>query len=187
MLTLPTNYYDASKKRRGHANRGMNLENLINQANERYRSLRRAAVHKAPTPVKITEITPKGRVMGLLDRKAFVDYFGVADGFSVAFDAKETKESYFPLRNVEAHQLQHLADWEFQGGHAFLVVHFAKYKATYIITYEQFDSWVKSNERKSIPHEFFEQNCSKVEPGMNVTLDWLTAFKRIHWDAQGDV
>lgn len=71
--------------------RGASLEELINVTNEKYREKKLALVQKIPTPIKPIKIDKETRhiTLAYFDQKSTVDYIGIAQGYAVAFDAKE--------------------------------------------------------------------------------------------------
>ena len=143
-----------------YANRGMKLEKLIDESNKAYlfgTGLQRnyiASVHKVPTPTKILN-KKKGIVTGYNTRGEFVDYVGtMIGGFSLAFDAKETKQKSLPLANIHESQYKFLSTWYSLGAITFLVVHFSELDEYYRIDFKELrDAWNNALEggRKSIP------------------------------------
>lgn len=92
-----------------YANRGMNLEELINFVNEIYLKKRVALVQKISTPWKIVR---KGKqiISAFPEHESTLDYRGtVKPGISISFDAKETmNEDGLPLANIKAHQIKYM-------------------------------------------------------------------------------
>ena len=75
------------------ANRGMALENDINETNKYYREYDIALVYKKPTPIRITKTNYQNmRVTdGFFECPSTLDYNGVYKGYYIEFDAKETR------------------------------------------------------------------------------------------------
>ena len=54
-----------------YSNRGMNLENELNQANEYYRLIDKAYIYKKPTPIKITKVDYPSRDKAVIKEAFF--------------------------------------------------------------------------------------------------------------------
>lgn len=151
-------------KSRSHANRGKQLERLIDKSNKEYlfgTGLMKnyiASVHKIPTPVTILKKN-KNLLTGFNTRGEFVDYVGtMIGGFSIAFDAKETKGKSLPLANIHESQYKFLSTWYSLGAVTFLVVHFTDLDEYYRIDFKELrEAWnnKESGKRgcKSIRHD----------------------------------
>src|SRR5699024_7123096 len=79
-----------------YRNRGMNLEEDINETNKFYLATNRAIIHKKPTPIQIVRVHyPKRSAAviseGYFQAKATTDYNGIYKGKHIDFEAKETK------------------------------------------------------------------------------------------------
>ena len=115
-----------------HKNRGMNLEEDLNQANEYYRSIDKAYIYKKPTPIKITKVDYPSRDKALIKEAFFTipsttDYNGVYKGHYIDFEAKETKSTTsFTLSNIHPHQIKHLQNIERHKGISFRTVFYWK-------------------------------------------------------------
>lgn len=163
-----------------HANRGKHLERLIDITNRQYRHAGRATVHKIPTPVQIT--SRNGRyVSGKLGSGELVDYIGMSNGRAIAFDAKQTAGTSFPLGNIQPHQFDFLERWHDHDGIAFLIVHFSKKDEYYYLSFEHLERWKEHMDgggRKSIPYAFFQSDCERIESSNGYLLDYLSAVGR---------
>lgn len=159
-----------------YANRGKQLERLIDMTNHQYRNKGFADVRKIPTPVQITG-NNKGRITGRLNKGELVDYFGICNGRSVIFDAKETSIDRFPLDKLHAHQFDILKSWHEKGARAFLLVSFAKRQSeTYILPFEplrEFWEGFTGDGPKSIPHKYFVEHCDQVKSEKGYVLHYL--------------
>ena len=100
------------KKEINYKNRGMDLENLINDACKYYLEHDLAVIYKKPTPIGIVDVDYKN---GATINKAYfkepstLDYNGIWQGKYVEFDAKECKsKTSFPLNNIHLHQINHI-------------------------------------------------------------------------------
>src|SRR5574344_2367490 len=104
----------------------MNLENLINEANDYYLQNDIAVIYKKPTPVAIKKVIVSGndkKITGSLKQKSTLDYVGLYDGYYLDFDAKSTKnKNDLPLANIHEHQIEHIKKIINHKGLAFLII-----------------------------------------------------------------
>ena len=75
----------ASQKQKSYSNRGMTLEEDINQSNTYYLSTGKAVIHKKPTPVQIVNVDYPKRSAAVIKEAYFkqastTDYNGVYNG-----------------------------------------------------------------------------------------------------------
>ena len=77
ILFYPNNIKKEVKKNISFANRGMDLEKLISDANNYYLSIDKAVIYKKPTPVKISSVTYKNDIPKL---REISDYFYKTSG-----------------------------------------------------------------------------------------------------------
>ena len=165
-------------KNRSYANRGMQLERILELANKKYLNSGIADIQKLPTPVKIMKVTGS-KVEGVRTKGHLVDYVGIYNGVSLIFDAKETKEARFPLQNVELHQYERLKSWSEKGAIAFLIVYFAKYDKYFYLPFASLKwAFERANEggRKSIAYEEFEICAQEVKSKDGYVLHYLEAI-----------
>ena len=125
-----------------HANRGMDLENDINNTNSYYLDNDIAIVYKKPTPIKVSKVNyNKNHTIiteAFYEMPSTTDYNGIYKGKYIDFDAKEVKNSSsFALSNLHAHQLKHLKRVKEHGGISFLIVRFYKNNITYLIEIDE--------------------------------------------------
>jgi len=165
----------------GHANRGMGLERIMDLTNEIYRRKGLAVVSKAATPWKVQRSRQTGKVINAFpEKKSTVDYHGTANGVSLYFDAKMTKEtSRFPLSNVEHHQYEYLKDMHNQGAKCFLLIEFSEFRKVHLLKYEDLHQWwelMAQGGRKSIPYDWIAENCQQVKQNGFVPVDYLEAL-----------
>ncbi|WP_373896362.1 Holliday junction resolvase RecU [Virgibacillus sp. CBA3643] len=157
--------------------RGKALENMIEHTNSVYRSKGLALVHKEPTPWNVN-YNPKKRVnIAFPEKKGTVDFEGVSKGRSIAFDAKTTEnKTSFPLKNIADHQINYLRDHQKQEGFSFIIVEFAKSQERFLLTFDQLHSWwveMFRGGRKSIPYQYFKENCKQIRSRNGVAVDYL--------------
>lgn len=159
-----------------YGNRGMTLEEDINLTNEYYKENNIALIYKKPIPIKVLRINEtKTRIKdGFYEKKSTLDYSGIYKEKYIEFDAKETNnKTSFPLSNIHEHQIEHIKNILFYKGIAFLIVRFNIINKTYLLEGQQLVDFIKNNERKSIPLDYFEKNCKKIELKYRPRLDYL--------------
>lgn len=169
-------------KKISHANRGMVLEELINEANRFYLENDIAVIYKKPTPIGIVEV--KSNDKRKIITKAFfkepstLDYSGIYRGKYIEFDAKETKcKTSFPLANISKNQINHMKNVINHGGISFLIIKindgFYFVDASYIINF------IESEKRKSIPFSNIEEYGYKINRRNLVQIDYIKIIDKI--------
>ena len=147
-----------------YSNRGMDLENDINDTNKYYLDNDIAVIYKKPTSVTIHKAEYPGPHEAIIKEAYFktpstTDYNGVYKGKYIDFEAKETKsKTSFSLDNIHPHQIEHLKRIENHNGIAFLIVRFTTLNETYLIFAKDFLDFINKEERKSIPLNYFKEN-----------------------------
>ena len=162
-----------------HSNRGMNLENDLNDTNNYYLNNDIAIIYKKPTPITINKVDYKSRKDAVIKEAHFkipstTDYNGIYKGKYIDFEAKETRsETSFPLNNIHKHQIDHLIKIHKHGGIGFIIVRFTKLNKTYLLFIEDLINFLETNERVSIPISYFDKYAYLVKEGLNPRLDYL--------------
>lgn len=167
------------KEKISYANRGMGLENLLNETNNYYIEKGIALIYKKPTPIGISKVSyVNGKQIikeGFFQSPSTLDYNGVYKGYYIDFDAKETtSKTSFPLTNIHPHQLTHIRRVINHQGITFLII---KMCATYFL----FPGWdlidfVDNNTRKSIPLEYIKEKSYVIKEGFIPPLDYIKAL-----------
>ncbi len=164
------------------ANRGMGLENDINETNNYYRTYDIALIYKKPTPIRITKTDYENlRITdGFFETQSTLDYNGVYRGFYIEFDAKETKsKTSFSINNIHKHQIEYIKKALKHGGIIFLIVRFTTLKKDYILKGNELLNFIETQNRKSIPLEYFEKNCYKIEIKYAPRLDYIKIVDKL--------
>jgi len=162
-----------------YANRGMILEEDINQTNIYYRNHNIALVYKKPTPIKVVKVEyPQNKIKeAYFDEPSTLDYNGIYKGMYIEFDAKETHcKTSFPLSNIHAHQLKHIKSVISYGGIAFLIVRFATLNKTFVLMGKDLIKFIECNDRKSIPVSYFEEFGYFLELKYNPRVDYISVI-----------
>lgn len=165
-----------------YANRGMTLEEDINQTNEYYNVKDIALVYKKPTPIQVVQVEyPKNRIReAYFHEPSTLDYTGIYKGNYIEFDAKETQsKTSFPLSNIHEHQMRHMERVIYFGGITFLIVRFSFFNLTYLIDGDDVVHFEERFHRKSIPLDFFKKNCYLIEFKYSPRLDYIKCVDKI--------
>lgn len=160
------------------SNRGMTLEQDLNDTNLFYRNNDIAVIYKKPTPITINKVDYKSRKDAVIKEAHFIipsttDYNGIYQGMYIDFEAKETRKNYFPLANIHAHQIEHLRKIRKCGGIGFIIVRFVLKNNTYLLEIDKIDKFLDNSNRKSIPEEYFIKEGYLIKQGYNPYLDYL--------------
>lgn len=168
-----------------YKNRGMDLESLINSSNDYYLENDKAVIYKKPTPIGLVDVDyKKGEIKSAyFASKSTLDYNGVYKGRYLDFDAKEShSKTSFPLSNISPHQIEHIKRVLRQDGITFLIVSIAN--CYYLLKGEDLLEFIKSNERKSIPLDYFKNNCMVIKEKLRPRLDYLEIVDKIYFKGE---
>ena len=168
-----------------YRNRGMDLENLLNQANDYYRDIDKAIIYKKPTPIGLIDVDyKKGEIKkAYFKEKSTFDYNGVYRGRYIDFEAKEShSKTSFPLSNIHPHQIEHLKRVLKHGAIAFLIVSIDN--AFYLLKGEDLLEFLKKTKRKSIPISYFKDNCYKIKEKLKPTIDYLSIVDSVYFKGE---
>ncbi len=169
-----------------YGNRGMGLEQDLNDTNNYYLQNKIAVIHKKPTPITIVSVDYKSRKDAVIKEAYFktpstTDYNGIYKGKYIDFEAKETKNKQgFPLINIHKHQLEHLKMIIEAGGIAFLIIRFTSFNETYLISAKKFLDYIIINKKKTIPIKFFNENGHILKEKYNPRLDYLSIIDKFY-------
>ena len=164
---------------KSYSNRGMNLENDLNDTNNYYLVNNIAIIHKKPTPITINKVDYKSRTDAVIKEAHFkvpstTDYNVIYKGKYIDFEAKETKSTTsFPLSNIHKHQIKHLESIYNHGGIGFIIVRFVKLNKTYLLFIEDLINFLNNNKRVSIPISYFNEYGHIIKEGISPRLDYI--------------
>jgi len=170
MITIKNN------KLINYGNRGMTLEQDINLTNEYYKEKKIALIYKKPIPIKVLKINEtKTRIKdGFYEQKSTLDYNGIYKEKYLEFDAKETNsKTSFPISNIHKHQIEHIKNILYYKGIVFLIIRFNYHNKTFLITGETLLNYLNHSTRKSIPYDFFVDNCLEIKIKYAPRVDYL--------------
>lgn len=181
-MKYPGNINKTYKKEINYKNRGMDLENLINEACKYYLEENMAIIYKKPTPIGVVEVDYKN---GAIIKKAYfkepstLDYNGIYKGKYIEFDAKEChSRTSFPLKNVHAHQIKHIENIINHGGFVFLII--SMNENFYLFKGEDLLTFSNSKTRKSIPFNIIESKGYKLNYNYKIGLDYLSGIEKAY-------
>ena len=159
-----------------YGHRGMTLEYDLNLTNDYYLEKDLALIYKKPTPIKVLKVNDtKTRIKdGFYEQKSTLDYSGVYLGKYIEFDAKETNsKTSFPISNIHTHQITHIKNVLKHKVIAFLIIRFNYHNQTFLLEGNKLLEFINNNERKSIPYEYFINNCQIIPIKYRPRLDYL--------------
>lgn len=177
-----------TKQKINYSNRGMTLEEDLNETNEFYLSQNIAVIHKKPTPVQIVDVHYPKRSAAVIKEAYFkqastTDYNGVYKGKYLDFEAKETKNTTsFPLQNFHEHQIVHMENVLKQDGIAFIIISFSTLEEIYFmeaIHLVEFWNRMLNGGRKSITKTEVELTSHKIPIGYQPRIDYLKIIDKL--------
>ena len=187
---VPSKKISSQSKQVSYSNRGMTLEEDINETNQYYLSFNVAVIHKKPTPVQIVDVHYPTRSAAVIKEAYFkqpstTDYNGVYMGRYIDFEAKETKnKTSFPLQNFHEHQIQHMELVFKQDGITFVLLRFSLSEEVYLLPFEALKYYwdrMKNGGRKSMKKEEIQEKGSPVSLGLHPRVDYLKVVRQIYF------
>lgn len=159
-----------------HKNRGMILEDMIEEANEYYRENDIAYIYKKPTPIGVVKVVYTNNERRIKDAfyktPSTLDFNGLYKGRYIEFDAKETmSKTSFPLANIHEHQLKHIKNIFNNGGTVFLIIRIND--EYYLLPGKNIIDFVNTETRKSIPYSYIKENGYLLNYNYNKGLDYI--------------
>lgn len=143
-------------------NNGMHLEVLINKSISLFNLQYQAFFKKRCLDIIIKNID-NSYVQGKIKQKSETDYYGFYKGDYFDFEAKQTNKNSFLIKQIQPHQLAHLYLIHKNSGFSFLIICFINYNLYFIITFQQLINYYQKTKRKSIPFQWFKDQCIELE------------------------
>lgn len=177
------------EKKWTYSNRGMTLEDDINETNAFYLERGLAVIHKKPTPVQIVNVDYPKRSAAVIKEAYFkqastTDYNGLYKGRYIDFEAKETKNSTsFPLKNFHGHQISHMRRVVDQGGICFVLLRFSESEEIFLLEAGSlFPFWerMENGGRKSIAKTEIEENGHRIQLGFQPRIDYIKVIDYLY-------
>jgi recombination protein U len=191
--------YQASKgpkknkveKKFSFSNRGMTLEEDLNETNIYYLERQIAVIHKKPTPVQIVNVDYPSRSAAVIKEAYFkqastTDYNGIYKGRYIDFEAKETKNSTsFPLQNFHQHQIDHMKNILAQGGICFVILRFTATEEIFFLeAVHLLHFWSRQLKggRKSMTKPEIEELAYKITIGYQPRIPYLSVIDQLYFN-----
>ena len=168
-----------------YKNRGMFLENIINDTNTYYNSIDKCLIFKKPTPIKVLNVSYPNNKSHLIDKAVYssistLDYNGIYRGKYIEFDAKEChSKTSFPLENIKEHQINHIRKVILQKGIVFLIIFMNN--EFYLLPGEKLIEFIDNNGRKSIKYETIKEISIKITESYTPRLKYLDAVDNAYF------
>ena len=170
------------KKQTIYKNRGMNLENDINESNQYYIEQKKAFIYKKPTPIKLVKVNYKiGKIEeAYFEMPSTTDYNGIYKGKYIDFEAKETINTKgFPLVNIHKHQIEHIRNIYQSKGICFLIVRFVKHNITYLLMAKDFLEYIDNNKKSIISFDYFKEKGFVLKEKFIPRIDYLEIIDKL--------
>ncbi|WP_440895702.1 Holliday junction resolvase RecU [Amphibacillus sp. Q70] len=178
-----------AERQQTFSNRGMTLEEDINQTNDYYLTHQICVIHKKPTPVQIVKVDYPKRSAAVIKEGYFkqastTDYNGVYKGRYLDFEAKETKnKTSFPLHNFHEHQIEHMKSVEKQDGIVFVIIHFRTHEKTFLLPavklFPLWDRQYTNAGRKSIPYQYILDEGFEIPTNYPAIIDYIKVIDQV--------
>jgi recombination protein U len=168
------------------ANRGMELEKIINESNVFYNENDIALITKRPTPINVIKVdySSNARIVdAYFEKQSTTDYNGIYRGRYIDFEAKSCRNrTSFPLSNIFTHQINHLQKVIKQGGIAFFIIWLVLIDETYLVPADRLLEFQSNKTRKSITINELKKMGILIDEGLNPRLDYLKAVDRLFFN-----
>ncbi|MGM9877031.1 MAG: Holliday junction resolvase RecU [Bacilli bacterium] len=168
-----------------YKNRGMFLENILNDSNTYYNSIDKSLIYKKPTPIKVLNVTYPNNRSHLIDKAVYsnistLDYNGIYRGKYIEFDAKEChNKTSFPISNVKEHQIEHIKKVIKQNGIVFLIIYMNN--EFFLLKGEDFIEFLNNTDKKSIKFEYIIEKGYKIKESYLPRLKYLDAVDEAYF------
>ena len=175
-------------KNASYKNRGMFLENIINDSNTYYNSIDYCLIYKKPTPIKVLNVSYPTNKSHLIDKAVYssistLDYNGIYKGKYIEFDAKEChSKTSFPLSNIKEHQLEHIKKVILQKGIVFLIIYMNN--EFFLLKGEDIIEYINNYDRKSIEFEYLVNKGYKIKESYLPRLKYLDAVDEAYFKGE---
>jgi len=171
-------------------NRGMFLENLINESNTYYNSIDKCVIYKKPTPIKVLNVSYPSNKSHLIDKAVYssistLDYNGIYKGKYIEYDAKEChSKTSFPLSNIKLHQIDHIKKIIKHGGIVFLII--MMNDEFFLLKGEDIIEFINTKERKSIDFEYLKDKGYKISESYLPRLKYLDIVDKVYFEVKNE-
>ncbi|WP_027120736.1 Holliday junction resolvase RecU [Mycoplasmopsis lipofaciens] len=157
-------------------NRGMLLEQIINQTLSYYFENNIAYIEKKNLPIKFFKVDNRTLKDAFIYKKSTVDYIGCFKGKFVAFEAKTTNLPKLPKNNILQHQWNYLLNIDKNGGLAFFIILFSFCDEFYLISARKLSEIIGT----SVSYEHIKKIGFKIELTFPGIIDFLPYLNKIN-------
>lgn len=181
MIKYPNNLKkDTILKYNNYSNRGMTLENELNDTNYYYLINDIAIIYKKPTPIQTVKTNGAKITDAYFKEPSTTDYNGLYKGYYVDFEAKETiSKTSFPLENIHKHQIEHIRKIFNHKGIVFIIVRFTKLNQTYLLFGNDFLNYIDNSvKKKSIPLDYFNKKGHLINMKLGPKVDYIEIINK---------
>ncbi len=172
-------------KKGSEANRGMNLEDAINQSNEYYKDHDICLITKRPTPINVVKVdySHGARITdAYFEKESTTDYNGVYKGRYIDFETKNTKtKTSFPFANIEDHQIDHLERVIHHGGIAFFIIEFQLLSEIYLVDASIVIERYRNGPTKSLSLKEIKEKGIQLEEAYNPRIKYIDAVDKLYF------
>ena len=169
-----------------YKNRGMFLENILNDTNTYYNSIEKCLIYKKPTPIKVLSVSYPTNKSHMIDKAVYsnistLDYNGIYREKYIEFDAKECHiKTSFPLSNIKEHQINHIKNIIKQKGIIFLII--MMNNEFYLLKGENLIEYINNSNRKSIEYSYLKEKGYKIIESYTPRLKYLDAVDKAYFE-----
>lgn len=166
--------------------RGMSLEKDLNDSNAYYDVMKRALIHKKPTPIQVVKVEYPARSAAKICEAYYktpstTDYNGIYRGRPIDFEAKETKsKTSFPFKSIHTHQIEHLRKVLYHKGIGFFIIRFTSYGETFLVDASTIlQLW--DDGKKSISYTLIKETSSLIRESLSPRLRYLDNVDELYF------
>lgn len=158
-IKATTSKTSVDKRNTSLANRGMDLEEIVNNQCKEYKKDGKAYIFKLHTDWQVQR-RGKFIVSAFPKAKSLTDFFGVlSNSESIAIEVKNTNnKTSFPLSNIKEHQFIFLEEWSKYTRHSYYIIRFKEYDEIYLVHSSKVQNFKDTETRKSIPYKWFTES-----------------------------
>ena len=181
-VLYPNNIKKQYNKQINYANRGMDLEDLINKTNEYNISINKALIYKKPTPIGVVDVSysKEGKKIekAYFKEQSTLDYNGLYKGKYIEFEAKETtSKTSIPLKNFHAHQIKHIRMVIEHKGIVFIIIKING--LIYLLKGNDFIDYIDTHERKSVEYDYIKNKGFLLKENYLKGLNYLDVVDEV--------
>lgn len=159
-------------------NRGMSLEQEINETNEYYIENNIALVHKKATPISVVKCNDNKITEAYFNEKSTTDYNGCYQGIYIDFEAKSTlKKTSFPIANILPNQIEQARRVLLNKGVSFFIIEFSELNRYFMLSSKTLLNYIDKMDISSIPLKYFETHAYELKRRLSPPLDYIEVLK----------